>query len=294
MLTGQIVNGLVSGAMYALVAIGFTLVIGVLDKLNFAHPEVLMFGGFVGVMAVGAVPLPLAFGLALLIGGVLGLLTEFIAFRRFQSADAKITAALASLALGLIVTDLVHKAWGTEAVSLPTPGGWVSGRFRIAGVDFVNIQVVIVVTTIVLAGGLHLLLQRSRIGRQIRAVAESPISSSLLGINVRRVSQSVFFISSALATEAGLLLALRTGAASSETGLTFGLKALAIMAIGGLGDLRGAAVGGVAIGVVEALMFYFGLGRLSELTVWVAMIATLLFCPAGIFGGGAHVQEQRA
>lgn len=294
MLTGQIVNGIVSGAMYALVAIGFTLVIGVLDKLNFAHPEVLMFGGFVGVLSVGSLPLPLAFVLALIVGGLMGVLTELIAFRRFQGGDAKITAALASLALGLIITDLVHKVWGTEAVTLPAHGGWMSERFQIAGVDFVNVQIVIVITTIVLAGGLHLLLQRARVGRQIRAVAESPIYSALLGINVRRISQSVFFISSALAAEAGLLLALRTGAASSEIGLTFGLKALAIMAIGGLGDLRGAAVGGVAIGVIEALMFYFGLGRLSELTVWVAMIVTLLFCPAGIFGGGAHAQEQRA
>ena len=132
MLTGQIVNGLVSGAMYALVAIGFTLVIGVLDKLNFAHPEVLMFGEFVGVISVGTLPLPLAFVLALLIGGVLGLMTEFIAFRRFQSADAKITAALASLALGLIVTDLVHKVWGTEAVALPTYG-WVYRADQDAG-----------------------------------------------------------------------------------------------------------------------------------------------------------------
>lgn len=294
MLTGQIINGLVSGAMYALVAIGFTLVIGVLDKLNFAHPEVLMFGGFVGVLAVGTVPLPLAFVLALAVGGILGLITEFIAFRRFEGGDAKITAALASLALGLIVTDLVHKIWGTESISLAFDGGWLSERFRIAGVDFINIQIVIVLATIILAGGLHALLRRSRLGRQIRAVAESPVYSSLLGINVRRVSQAVFFISSALAAEAGLFLALRTGAASSEIGLTFGLKALAIMAIGGLGDLRGAAVGGVAIGVIEALMFYFGLGRLSELSVWAAMIATLLFCPAGIFGGGSHVREQRA
>jgi branched-chain amino acid transport system permease protein len=293
MLVGQIINGVVSGAMYALVAIGFTLVIGVLDKLNFAHPEVLMFGGFVGVVSLNWLPLPFAFVAAIAIGGLMGLITELVAFRRFTGADAKITAALASMAIGLIVTDLVQKTWGPEAVTLPPLTGWMSRRFSLAGVEFPNVQIVIVGITIVLAGGLQLLLDRSRAGRQIRAVAESSVSASLLGIDVRRVTQAVFFISSALAAEAGLLLALRSGAASSDIGLTFGLKALAIMAIGGLGDLRGAAVGGIGIGILEALMFYFGLGRLSELTVWAAMIATLMFRPAGIFGS-SHALEQRA
>ena len=293
MLAGQIVNGLVSGMMYALVAIGFTLVVGVLDKLNFAHPEVLMFGGFVGVMSLNVLPLPWAFVAAIVVGGVMGLVTEFVAFRRFTGSDAKITAALASMAVGLVVTDLVQKVWGTEAVTLPPLTGWMAQRFSLAGVEFPNVQLVIVSITIGLAGGLHLVLEKSKAGRQIRAVAESSVSASLLGIDVRRVTQAVFLISSALAAEAGLLLALRTGAASSDIGLTFGLKAFAIMAIGGLGDLRGAAVGGIGIGILEALMFHFGLGRLSELTVWAAMILVLMFRPAGIFGS-AHALEQRA
>ena len=294
MLVGQLVNGIVSGAMYALVAIGFSLVIGVLDKLNFAHPEVLMFGGFVGLLSVSSLPFPWAFAAAFIAGGLLGLITEFVAFRRFQSADAKITAALGSMALGLIMTDLVQKVWGTEAVPVQVPSGWLSEGFSVGEVRFVYLQFVILGVAFALMAGLHLLLQKSRIGRQIRAVAESSPSASLLGIDVRRVTQAVFFISSALAAEAGLLLALRSGAASSDIGLTFGLKALAIMAIGGLGDLRGALVGGLLIGVLEALMYQLGLGRLVEVTVWVAMIAVLMFRPGGLFGGGLHAREQRA
>ncbi|MDB5899444.1 MAG: hypothetical protein JWP22_2794 [Ramlibacter sp.] len=294
MLAGQLVNGIVSGAMYALVAIGFSLVIGVLDKLNFAHPEVLMFGGFVGLLTVTGLPFVWVFPAAFIAGGLLGVLTEFLAFRRFQSADAKITAALASVALGLIMTDLVQKVWGTEAVTLQVPAGWLSQGFAIGDVRFVNLQFVILGVALLLMAGLHLLLGKARIGRQIRAVAESSQSASLLGIDVKRVTQAVFFISSALAAEAGLLLALRSGAASSDIGLTFGLKALAIMAIGGLGDLRGALVGGLLIGVLEALMYQMGLGRLVEITVWVAMIAVLMFRPAGLFGSGLHGREQRA
>jgi len=294
MLTGQILNGLVTGAMYALVAIGFSLIIGTLDKLNFAHSEVFMVGGFIAVLAVNYMPWPVALLVIFLVGGLLGLATEFIAFRRFQTAEGKITAALASMALGLVITDLVHKTWGTEPVPLKIQSEWLQAGHTVFGATVLNLQIVIIAVAFVLMGLLHLLLQKSRMGRQIRALAESNVSASLLGINVRRVTQTVFFVSSALAAVGGLLVALRGGAASAEVGLTFGLKSLAIMAIGGMGDLRGALVGGLLVGVLEALMFQMGLGRLVEMTAWVALIVVLLVRPNGLFGGGVHAQEQRA
>lgn len=294
MLAGQILNGLVTGAMYALVAIGFSLVIGTLDKLNFAHSEVFMVGGFVAIAAVNYMPWELALLVIFLAGGLLGLATEFIAFRRFQTQEGKVTAALASMALGLIITDLVHKAWGTEPVPLRVQSDWLQTGHTVFGATVLNLQLVILAVAFVLMALLHALLQKSRMGRQIRALAESSVSASLLGIDVRRVTQTVFFVSSALAAVGGLLVALRGGAASPEIGLSFGLKSLAIMAIGGMGDLRGALVGGLLIGVLEALMFQMGLGRLVEMTAWVALIAILMFRPHGLFGGGIHAREQRA
>lgn len=294
MLAGQILNGLVTGAMYALVAIGFSLVIGTLDKLNFAHSEVFMIGGFIALVTVNYMPWQLALLVIFLAGGLLGLATEFIAFRRFQTTEGKITAALASMALGLIITDLVHKGWGTEPVPLKAQSEWLQTGHSFFGATVLNLQIVILAVAFLLMAMLHVLLQKSRMGRQIRALAESNVSASLLGINVRRVTQTVFFVSSALAAVGGLLVALRGGAASSDIGLTFGLKSLAIMAIGGMGDLRGALVGGLLIGVLEALMFQMGLGRLVEMTAWVALMAVLMFRPQGLFGGGIHAQEQRA
>lgn len=294
MLAGQLLNGLVTGAMYALVAMGFSLVIGTLDKLNFAHSEVFMFGGFIALVTVNYMPWEIALLVIFVVGGLLGVATEFIAFRRFQSTDGKITAALASMALGLIITDLVHKVWGTEPVPLRVGGEWLQKGHTFFGATVLNLQIVILAVAFALMAMLHLLLQRTRIGRQIRALAESNVSASLLGINVRRVTQTVFFVSSALAAVGGLLVALRSGAASSEIGLSFGLKSLAIMAIGGMGDLRGALIGGLLIGVLEALMFQMGLGRLVEMTAWVALIAVLMFRPNGLFGGGVHAREQRA
>jgi branched-chain amino acid transport system permease protein len=294
MLTGQILNGLVTGAMYALVAIGFSLIIGTLDKLNFAHSEVFMVGGFIAVLAVNYMPWPVALLVIFLVGGALGIATEFIAFRRFQTGEGKITAALASMALGLVITDLVHKAWGTEPVPLKIHSEWLQTGHTVFGATVLNLQIVILAIALVFMGMLHVLLQKSRLGRQIRALAESNVSASLLGINVRRITQTVFLVSSALAAVGGLLVALRGGAASSEVGLTFGFKSLAIMAIGGMGDLRGAVVGGLLVGVLEALMFQMGLGRLVEMTAWVALIVVLLVRPNGLFGGGLHAQEQRA
>jgi branched-chain amino acid transport system permease protein len=293
MLAGQIINGIVSGAMYALVAIGFSLVIGVLDKLNFTHPEVFMFGGFIALISMAYLPLPWAFAITFILGGLLGVMTEFVAFRRFKSADSKITASLSSMALGLVITDLIQKYWGTEPLPLPVQKGWLYESIAISGATILNLQIAILVITLVLMVLLHLVISKTRMGRQIRALAESSVSASLLGINVKRVTQLVFFISSALACVAGFLLALRGGAASSDIGLTFGLKALAIMAIGGFSDLRGAVIGGLLIGILEALMFQLGLGRLAEMTVWVTMILVLMFKPGGLFGGGLHNQEQR-
>jgi branched-chain amino acid transport system permease protein len=294
MLAGQLLNGIVTGAMYALVAIGFSLVIGTLDKLNFAHSEVFMVGGFLALITVSHMPWYLALLVIFLVGGLLGLLTEFFAFRRFQTQEGKITAALASMAIGLIITDLVHKWWGTEPVPLRVQSEWLQTGHTLFGATVLNLQIIILIVAFLLMAMLHFLLHKSRVGRQIRALAESSVSSSLLGINVRGVTQTVFFVSSALAAVGGLLVAMRGGAASSEVGLTFGLKSLAIMAIGGMGDLRGALVGGLLVGVIEALIFQLGMGRLVEITAWVALIAVLIFRPHGIFGGGIHAQEQRA
>jgi len=291
---GQLLNGLVNGAMYSLVALGFTLIIGVLDKLNFTHPEVFMLGGFVGLVSLHYFPAPWALLVAFLVGGAMGLFTEWIAFRRFQSSESKITAALSSMALGLVVTDLVQKYWGSEPVSLPSLPVWMEQNIEISGVQFKYLNFFILLVTMVLMIALHFFINKTRIGRQIRAVAESPLNASLLGIDVKRVSQVVFFISSGLAAEAGLLLSLRSASANSDIGLLFGLKALAIMAIGGLGNMKGAMYGGLMIGVLEASLFVLGLGRWVEITVWVMVILTMITKPSGLFSARSKLQEARA
>jgi len=290
----QILNGLIIGSMYALVAIGFTLVLGVLDRLNFAHTEIFMLGGFVGLVVIQAggplwLTLPVAFGVC----GGMGLVVELVCFRRIEG-DARITAALSSVAAGLIIDDLLQKVYGTDPPSLPLPGYITDAGVRFLDTHLTYLDLLIVGVTLALMLALQLFVARSRTGRAIRAVADSHVAASLLGINVRRVTQQVFFLSAALAGVAGVLYALRTDIANLQAGLTFGLKALAVMAIGGMGDVRGAVIGGLAVGVLEGLAFYWGLGGYSDLVVWIAMILVLLVRPAGLFGGGVHVRELRA
>jgi branched-chain amino acid transport system permease protein len=285
MLVEQVINGVVLGSMYALIAQGYTLVFGVLDKLNFAHGEIFMLGGFICLasIALGA-SLPISILVTAIVSGVLGLMVEFVGFRKFHSPDAHITAALSSFAIGLVIIDLSQKVWGAEPVALTLPGTLQTATISIAGLTVVVLRLTILVISLLLMLVLYLVVTKTSLGRRIRAVAESPTKAALFGINVTRVNQQVFFIASAMAGLAGLALAVRTGYASTDVGFTFGLKALAIMAIGGMGDLRGALIGGLLVGVLEALAFQWDLGQLADVFVWLFMIAILLVRPAGLFG----------
>ena len=285
MLVEQVINGVVLGSMYALIAQGYTLVFGVLDKLNFAHGEIFMLGGFICLasIALGA-SFPNAILVTAIVSGLLGLMVEFVGFRKFHSPDSHITAALSSFAIGLVIIDLSQKVWGAEPVALTLPGTLQTMTISIAGLKIVVLRLAILIISLLLMLVLYLVVVKTSLGRRIRAVAESPTKAALFGINVTRVNQQVFFIASAMAGLAGLALAVRTGYASTDVGFTFGLKALAIMAIGGMGDLRGAMIGGLLVGVLEALAFQWGFGQLADVLVWLFMIAILLVRPTGLFG----------
>lgn len=294
MLFEQLINGIVVGSMYALIAQGYTLVFGVLDKLNFAHGEVFMLGGFIclSLIAFGA-PLSVAIVVTALVSGLVGIVVEFVGFRKFTSDDGYVTAALSSFVIGLIIIDLSHKAWGTEPLSLPVSEALRNASVTIFGTKILLTRLMVLIVAFLVMLALHLVVTRTKLGRQIRAAAESPTNATLLGINVIRVNQIVFFIASVMAGVAGVAMALRTGYVSSDVGFTFALKALAIIAIGGLGDLRGALIGGLLVGVVEALAFAFGLGQLVEMFVWLFMIVVLLVRPSGLFGS-TIIRETRA
>jgi len=295
MIVGQLINGLMTGGLYALVAVGLTLIVGVLHRINFAHTEVFMIGGFVGLVVAQMVPsLPLAMLGTFIVGGILGIVVERISFRNLNSEEASITAALSSMAVGLLMLDLVHHIWGTEPLSFPLVNALGSGSFEMFGVRFVPVQGLVLALTLVLVLVLYFIIQKTHTGRNIRAVSDNATNAALLGIPVKFVGQQVFFISSALAALTGLFFALRVGTVNSDIGLSFALKALAITAIGGMGNLWGAVVGGLLVGMLEAMAVQFGFGRLADLLVWGFMIIVLLVRPQGLFGSVFHGAGTRA
>jgi len=286
-LAEQIANGVVVGGLYALVALGFTLVFGLLDKLNFAHGEVVTLAGFVALVAVqlGA-SVWLAIPIVIVVTGLSGLLIELLSFRAFTSKEGHSVSALSSFALGIVILEVVRLEYGAAPLNLAIPTTIYTSGISILGAPIPWVKLATLGISVVLMIGLHVVVGHTRLGRQIRAVGEAPTSAMLLGIHVTRVIQYVFVVASALAGISGLLIAMQGGFVSSEVGFTFALKGIAIMAIGGMGDLRGAVLAGLLIGIAEGIAIHYGLGGFSDVLVWLVMIAVLLIRPEGLLGGG--------
>jgi branched-chain amino acid transport system permease protein len=278
----QIVNGLALGSMYALVAIGYTLILGVLRLLNLAHGEIFMLGGFVGAAAlVAGLPLPLALLGAAVGAALLGLLVERVCFRPAPPGQ-ELTPALSTVAIGIVLVDLAIKQWGSEPYSVRT--GLSGTALALGAIQVSYAQLLILGVALALMAALDVVVRTSPLGRSLRAVAESPTNAALIGIDTRRLIMITFAVTGALAGVAGLLLVLRTGVASPTIGLSFGIKALAVMAVGGLGNLRGAMAAGLLLGLLEVMSLQVGLSSYSDLVVWLALVAVLVFRPGGLFG----------
>lgn len=286
----QVINGLMLGSMYSLVAIGYTLVFGLLNLLNFAHGDIFMFGGFIALFVLLSLKLPLliAFIGAMVGCGILGFILELVCFRPVKK-EYHLAPALGTLGFSLVVIELTTKVWGTEPVSLPPSVEVIN--FQIGELLISSVQILILAVAIALMAALEFLILKTRLGRAMRAVSEDPNVAKLLGVNAVRTIVAAFIISSALAGAAGILLALRLGLANPHVGFTYGMKALAVMVIGGLGNVRGAMLGGLIIGMAEVLTVAYGSATYSDVVVWTALIAILLFKPSGLLG--TKLQEER-
>lgn len=291
----QVMNGLMVGSMYSLVAIGYTLVFGLLNLLNFAHGDIFMFGGFISLFILMALGLPIwvAFIGAMIGGAALGFILELVCFRPVKK-EYHLAPALGTLGFSILMVELTTKYFGTEPVSLPpTPEIMFlqGGGINMGGVLVSYVQIVILGTAIVLMAALEFLILKTRLGRALRATSEDPTTSRLLGVSTVRTIVAAFVISSALAGAAGILLSLRLGLANPMVGFSYGMKALAVMAIGGLGNMRGAMLGGLIIGMAEVMTVAYGSATYSDVVVWTGLIAILLFKPSGLLG--TRLQEER-
>ncbi len=283
MLDQQLVNGLLLGSLYALVAIGYSLVLGLLNLLNFAHGEIFMAGAFITYLALGPLhlPPPVAAILGIVGAGVLGLVLEVTCFQ-FVDKKYDVAPMASTVGFGLVLSNLAARISGSEAQVFALANN--TGDIQIGNVLISAVQLISLIVAAVIMLLLHLIIMRTSIGRSWRAISENLVASRLVGVNVTRSILIAFFISSALAGVAGLLIAARLGKVSPFMGETIGMKGLAVMVIGGLGNVQGAMLGGIMLGIIEVLNAAYGQARFNDAIVWGALLAILLWRPTGLLG----------
>ena len=294
----QIINGLVQGSVYALVALGYTMVYGILGLINFAHGEVVMIGAMLALSALTAllglgVPplLALPFSIALAMAGcmALGYSIERIAYRPLRHAP-RLAPLITAIGVSIVLQNLAMLTWGREYHTFPQL--ITNNPHLIAGAIINDIQIIIFVLALAIMAGLMVVVHRTRLGRAMRAVAENQHAAQLMGVDINRVISITFMLGSALAAVAGVMVSANYGLAHYYMGFLLGLKAFTAAVLGGIGNLRGAMLGGLLLGLIESL----GAGYIGDLTggflgsnyqdvfAFFVLIAVLVFRPTGLLG----------
>ncbi len=291
MLPQQLVNGLMLGAAYALVAVGYSLVFGVLKLVHLAHGEVAVIGAFIGLQALlwFAISPIVALAAAAVGGAILGVIVEFVAFRPIRRSDGHFLAPMvATIGVALILQDLATKIFGAQNVGFPhsEPTIW-----RIGPVEVSSIQVFILLVALISTAALHFLVAHTRYGRAMRAVAERPVVASTLGIDPDNIISLTFAVASGLGGIAGVLLGLSFNSISPYMGIELAVKGIAVMLIGGLGNIYGAMLGGLLLGEVEVMSVAYLASSYRDAFVFGLMILIILFRPQGLFGSSYHVED---
>lgn len=277
----QIINGVAIGGVYVLIALGLTTVFGILGIAHFAHGSVSMFGGYLTFFFVTGwgFPLLLAILVALIVGLVLGVLIELLAYRPVRDAN-HINAFIVALGLTMMVEGLNLEFFGHEQVVIPTN---LSRVFTIGGVTIPELRLYVILAAALLIFAMTMFVEKTKTGQAIRAVAENRDAAVLMGVNVNTIPLVVFAISTALGVCAGVMVgSLFAIAPGIGEGLV--VKGFAVLILGGLGSIPGAVVGGLVLGITEALAAGFISSAYKDVIAFVVMISVLLFRPQGLMG----------
>ncbi|MBC7716891.1 MAG: branched-chain amino acid ABC transporter permease [Pseudorhodobacter sp.] len=294
----QIINGLVLGSVYALVALGYTMVYGIINLINFAHGEVLMVGaltswtvvtGLTGMGIPGWAMLLISLMAAIVVCATLNFAIEKIAYRPLRNAP-RLAPLITAMGVSLLLQTLAMIIWKPNPK--PYPILLPSEPFNVFGAVINTVQILILVTTAVTLTGLMYLVNKTRLGRAMRATAENPRVASLMGVKPDTVISATFIIGAALAALAGVMYAANYGSVQHSMGFLPGLKAFTAAVFGGIGNLAGAMLGGVLLGLIEAL----GAGYIGALTggilgsqyqdifAFIVLILVLTLRPQGLLG----------
>jgi len=293
----QVINGLSLGAMYALLALGFTLVYGILELINFAHFNVFMVGSFVGMAALELFGLsgqtqiltgfPLvgvmtfAFIATLSVAGALGVIIERFALRPLRGIPGTV-GMITTIGVSYILFNIVLLTVGAGSWNFPNPLPRIS--WPIGGATLELRSLLIWIIALVLMTGLHLFVNKTRLGKAMRATAQDAEAARMMGVDVDRVIVTAFFLGSALAGAAALIFGLYYNYTSFIIGYTAGLRAFTAAVLGGIGSVTGAMVGGLIIGLIEALGGQLIAVRWTDVIIFSILVLVLVFAPTGLLG----------
>ena len=289
MLEQQVVNGVMLGSVYALIAVAFTLAIGVLNFLNFSLPGLFMVAGMLTwFLLKSGLSWPLAALLAIASGGLLAFLVERFTYR-LMARSAHFVPLVTSMAFLILFENLVLIAWGSDLQRVPLPFESVS--WRLGPMVIAVPQLIGLACALIAVACLDQVLKRTRVGRGIRTIAEDPETAVLLGVPVGRVVPIVFIVGGLFTALGGFLFALNYQQASPFMGEEIALKGISAMVVGGMGNIWGAILGGLLIGIVETFSITWFGARAVDIGVYGLLLAILFIRPTGLLGG--VVRQQR-
>ena len=291
----QLINGVTLGSIYGLIAIGYTMVYGIIGMINFAHGDIFMVGAFIALIAflalvaMGVTAVPLALFLVLLIAMALtslyGWTVERVAYRPLRHSF-RLAPLISAIGMSIVLQNYVQIAQGARVKPLPPliTGGYTLIDSPIFVVQLSNVQIIVVVTTVVLMAVFSWIVAKTRLGRDMRACEQDLKMASLLGVNVDRTISYTFVIGAALAAVAGIMHLLYYGVVDFYIGFVAGVKAFTAAVLGGIGSLPGAMIGGLLIGLIETFWSAYFSIEYKDVAAFSILVIVLIFLPTGILG----------
>lgn len=293
MLLQQIINGLTVGGVYALIALGYTLVYGILELINFAHGEIYMIGAYLGIIFLGIftaagltqysliLSLSLTFVMSIIVCSAYGFTIEKLAYKPLRNAP-RLNPLISAIGVSIFLQNYVMLTQG--ATDKVFPHVIPVTKIEFSNVTMTTLQLFIIIVSLLLMAMLHLFIMKTKTGKAMRAVAQDKVMASLLGINIDRIISVTFIIGSGLAAVAGLMVAMYYGLVNYSIGYIAGIKAFTAAVLGGIGSIPGAIVGGFVLGLIESLGASYLSSEYKDAYAFIVLILILLVKPTGLFG----------
>lgn len=279
----QLVNGLILGSVYALLALGYTMVYGIIKLINFAHGDIYMMGAFIGYYLINTFHMNffIALILTMVLTAILGMVIEFLAYRPLRNST-RIAALITAIGVSFFLEYGMVYLVGADIRAFPQALQTV--KYNLGPISVTNVQLTILGVSIFLMMALQFIVQKTKMGKAMRAVSVDSDAAQLMGINVNSTISFTFALGSALAGAAGVLIGLYYNSIDPLMGTTPGIKAFVAAVLGGIGIIPGAALGGFIIGLLETFSVSIGLSSYKDAVVYAILIVILLVRPAGILG----------